>query len=258
MKRVLTAVLLIPVFGYVILWGPQWLFLVALTVVALLCFREYAGIVKAQGFAGPGIFGYTAGLLLLLLPMPKEAAPATLVALLALALALRQENLSRVLPSAGALIFGLAYVFGTWRCAIGLRAISPYWLLFALAVNWVGDSAAYFGGRAFGRRRLAPRISPAKTVEGSVCAVAASVLFGAVFLPWSIAGVTLGQAVGVSVAANVAGQVGDLAESALKRGAGVKDSGTMLPGHGGWLDRVDSSLFTMPVVYLLSLGGGLY
>ena len=135
-----------------------------------------------------------------------------------------------------------------------LRTISPYWVFYANAINWVGDSAAYFVGRAIGKHKLAPRISPGKSIEGAVASVIFASVFGVAFLHYFLPGTPLWLAMGVSVAANIAGQLGDLAESALKRGAGVKDSGTLLPGHGGWLDRLDSSLFSLPVtLFVLTL-----
>jgi phosphatidate cytidylyltransferase len=115
-------------------------------------------------------------------------------------------------------------------------------------VNWIGDTGAYYFGRNFGRHKLAPIVSPGKSWEGAAASAAASVLFGIFVLPRFV-NIDLLPAGLISIAANVAGQVGDLAESAIKRGAGVKDSGTLLPGHGGMLDRVDSSLFSLPVLY---------
>jgi phosphatidate cytidylyltransferase len=105
-----------------------------------------------------------------------------------------------------------------------------------------------------GKRKLAPRISPGKSVEGAVASVLLASAFGVVFVHYLLPATPWMVALGVSVAGNVAGQIGDLAESALKRGAGVKDSGTLLPGHGGWLDRLDSSLFSMPItLFVLTL-----
>jgi phosphatidate cytidylyltransferase len=156
-----------------------------------------------------------------------------------------------VLPGAAALVLGILYVFGSLRCGIELRAIHPYWLFFALSLNWLGDIAALYVGKMMGRHKLAPRVSPAKTWEGAVGSVAASVIYGAIYLPRLLPAVPIAEGLGLAAVANVAGQFGDLCESALKRGAGVKDSGTLLPGHGGWLDRVDSSLFAMPVVYFI-------
>ena len=110
---------------------------------------------------------------------------------------------------------------------------------------------AFYVGRAIGTHKLAPSISPGKSWEGAIASAVAAGFYGIFFLRFLLPEVPLPAAALLAVAGNAAGQIGDLAESALKRGAGVKDSGTTLPGHGGWLDRLDSSLFSMPVVHLL-------
>ncbi len=250
MKRVVTALLLIPFFCYIVLWAPHWAFLGIVAVVAILCFREYSELVAQHGIAKPGLFGYVAGLLLLLLP-GKDGAFFVLIAILAMSLALRVRQMAQALPDAAALLLGVAYIFGSLRCAVELRAISPYWTFFALSLNWAGDIAALYVGRSIGRHKLAPEVSPGKSWEGAAASTVASVIYGAIYFPRLLPAVPLAEALGLTVIANVAGQLGDLCESAIKRGAGVKDSGTLLPGHGGWLDRVDSSLFALPVVYFV-------
>ena len=250
MKRILTAALLIPVVSYVALWAPQWVFLIVVSVVALLCHYEYAGIVAGHGIVPPGPVGYAAGLCMLLVRR-HEVLLLILLALLVLTLAFRFKDLASGLPSAAAVVLGVLYIFGAWRCAVLLREASPYWLFYALALSWVGDTAAYYAGSAAGRHKLAPRLSPGKSWEGAAASVAASLLFGIFYLGWLLPSVSILERVIISAAANVAGQVGDLSESAMKRGAGMKDSSGLLPGHGGWLDRVDSTLFAMPAVYLL-------
>ena len=247
MKRVLTALVLIPIVTWVALWASEWLFLAVAATVAFLCFYEYAGLVEGHGIGKPGPPAYIAGLILLL-PVGREMVLLAIFAPLMMALAMRGGNLAAMLPEASAAVLGVVYVFGAWKAGVALHTASPYWLFFALVLNWVGDSAAYYAGRAFGKHRLAPRISPKKSVEGSIASVLASMLFGGIFLT-RLLHVGIPEALFISAMGNVAGQVGDLAESAIKRGAGVKDSGTLLPGHGGWLDRLDSTLFTMPVVW---------
>jgi phosphatidate cytidylyltransferase len=247
MKRVLTALLLIPTFIYIILWAPLWAFLAAVAGVAVLCFREYAELVSLHAIEKPGVFGYVAGLLLLFLP-GKDFAFLVLVAILAMALALRSRELADALPAAAALFLGVVYVFGSLRCGIDLHGVSQYWLFFALSLNWVGDIAALYVGRLIGRHKMAPRVSPAKSWEGALASVTASVIYGALYFPRLLPAVPLLEGLALAAVANIAGQLGDLCESGLKRGAGVKDSGTLLPGHGGWLDRVDSSL---PVIYFV-------
>jgi phosphatidate cytidylyltransferase len=250
MTRVVTALVLIPFFCYAVLWAPSWAFLIVVAAVGALCFREYAELVEKHGFACPGLFGYAAGLLVLLLPW-KNNALFVLIAILAMSLALRSREMTQALPDGAAMLLGVVYVFGSLRCAVELRASSVYWLFFALSLNWVGDIAAYYVGRALGRHKLAPEVSPGKSWEGSAASTVASVVYGAFYFRWLLPSVPLAGALGLTVLANIAGQLGDLCESAIKRGAGVKDSGTLLPGHGGWLDRVDSTLFALPVVYFV-------
>jgi phosphatidate cytidylyltransferase len=250
MKRVLTALILIPFFCYIILRAPFPIFLAAVAAVAILCFHEYAGLAELHNITRPGIFGYAAGLVVLFLP-GRDMMFLVLIAIFSMALALRSRELADALPSAAALLLGVAYTFGSMRCCVELHAISPYWLLFALSLNWVGDIAALYVGRLIGKHKMAPRVSPAKSWEGAVASTVGSVIYGAVYLPWLLPNVPLAEALVLTAIVNVAGQLGDLCESAFKRGAGVKDSGTLLPGHGGWLDRLDSSLFALPVTYIV-------
>jgi phosphatidate cytidylyltransferase len=247
MKRILTAAVLIPIIVYVVLWANFWVFLAVLTAAAVLSYREYDGIAGLYGFGAPGPLGYGAGILL----MFSEGQPWLVIAaaaLLALALSMRSGDLAKSLPRAALLLTGVVYIFGCWKCALPLREHSPHWLLYALMLNWVGDIGAYYIGRAFGRHKLAPRVSPNKSWEGAAASVVAAIAVGVPYLTAFVA-VPLVAAIPLTAAANIAGQLGDLAESAMKRGAGVKDSGSLLPGHGGFLDRVDSTLFALPVVY---------
>lgn len=253
MKRILTSLVLIPLVLYVVLWGHFWLLAAVTALVAVICFREYSGIAASFGFGALGPLGYVAGLFLLLIERDVSLLLIVL-ALLALALAMRMADLAKALPWASMLVLGVVYIFGCWKFAILLRAQNPYWLLYGLTLSWVGDIAAYYIGKAWGKHRLAPRISPGKSWEGSIASVCGSTLFGVLLLGNLIPQTPLAHAIGLSIGANIAGQIGDLAESAMKRGAGVKDSGTLLPGHGGLLDRVDSTLFVLPVIYLYLRG----
>ncbi|HEY1338349.1 MAG TPA: phosphatidate cytidylyltransferase [Bryobacteraceae bacterium] len=246
MKRVLTAAALIPLIVAVVLWSNFWIFLAVLVASAFLSYREYDDIAARYGYGAPGPIGYGAGLLLLV----SEGEVWLLIlaaALLALALAMRADDLAKTLPRAALFTLGLIYVFGCWRCAIPLRAANPHWLMYALMLNWAGDIGAYYVGRNFGKHKLAPRVSPKKSWEGAAASVATAVLLAGTYLVY-FAGVSPWHAIPLTAAANAVGQLGDLAESAMKRGAGVKDSGAILPGHGGFLDRVDSTLFALPVV----------
>jgi phosphatidate cytidylyltransferase len=251
MKRVLTALVLFPLITWVVLWSPLWTVYAVTAVVAVLCFYEYSSIAAAYQPGKLGPLGYGAGLLILVLPNDGQVVLASVtVALIALCLALRLTNLHAGILGAALLLLGVVYVFGCWRFAPLLAAKSRYWLLYALVLNWLGDIGAFYVGRSLGRHKLAPIVSPGKSWEGAAASLATSLIFGFFFLRWAIPAVPLAATLALTAGANVAGQFGDLCESALKRGAGVKDSGTLLPGHGGWLDRVDSTLFTLPVVYL--------
>ena len=159
-------------------------------------------------------------------------------------------DLSKALPRAALLLAGVVYVFGCWRFAVPLREANPHWLMFALLLNWVGDIGASYGAQVRETQAGAARESQEILGRGG----GLGCCFGGV--RWSVPAVLrsrvpVWEAVTLTIVANTAGQVGDLAESAMKRGAGVKDSGTILPGHGGFLDRVDSTLFVLPVVYAL-------
>lgn len=247
MTRVLTGVLLAALACYLIFWSPGWLFQIAAVAFGFVCYFEYTGLVTAHGLTGPVVFGYLTGAAVILLP---EYTPLifSLLSMAGLAFALRSGNLRAILPGVAAVIFGAIYTCLPWHFAGVLRAKSVHWLFFALALNWSGDSVAYYTGRAFGKHRLAPVVSPKKSWEGAAGSIAGSIIFGVLYMGYFEPLTPAWKIVTIAVVANVAGQLGDLAESAMKRGAGVKDSGHILPGHGGLLDRVDSSLFALPVV----------
>ena len=247
-QRLITAIALIPVALYLIFFAPSWLFVAATALMSYLCYYEYAGLVAAYGIRRPGLLGIFSGVVILFRPQYTLIAIALLVAL-ALILSLKSVDVKDILPQAACAVFGAFYTFAPWRFAIDLRQISIHLLFFVLALNWIGDTAAYYAGRAFGRHHLAPVISPKKTWEGASASVLSSVILGIFYLGYFARDIPLWEVILIAVVGNMAGQFGDLVESAIKRGARVKDSGTLLPGHGGMLDRVDSSLFALPFVY---------
>lgn len=250
MSRVITALALLALALYLIFFSADWGFELAAVCLGLLCYWEYAGLVAPHGIPRSLLFGMLAGLLILI--RPDQLVPGmALLLIIALIAALRFPNPRDILPSVGSAFLGSFYTFLPWLFAIWLRQESVHLLFFALALNWIGDTAAYYTGRAWGRHKLAPTVSPNKSWEGAGASVAASVIFGLLYLGYMMPRVPWWQVVVLAVLGNIAGQCGDLAESAMKRGAGVKDSSELLPGHGGMLDRVDSSLFALPAVYLL-------
>jgi phosphatidate cytidylyltransferase len=154
------------------------------------------------------------------------------------------------LPAAGISSSGLLLVALPLTYAIRLHAIGrdgPKLLMFVLVITWVGDSAAYFVGRAIGRHPLSPVLSPKKSWEGTIASILGALLVAMVFARFLM--VPLPHLLAMAAVGNLAGQAGDLLESAYKRSAGVKDSGSLLPGHGGILDRIDALILAIPVVW---------
>lgn len=182
------------------------------------------------------------------------------VAFLAIPIAavLRANEIEKQPERIAATLFGVLYLGFTLSFCVMLRA-QPNglgWICIGLAVVWLGDTGAYLGGRAFGRHKLHERVSPKKTWEGSIAglltSVGAALAFREIYRQfdlWDGPLLRVTDCIAVGVFGGMLGQVGDLAESLLKRAVGVKDSGTMFPGHGGMLDRIDALLFALPGVY---------
>jgi phosphatidate cytidylyltransferase len=265
MKRVITAVVLIPLVLLLLLRGSFLLVVVATALVAELATWEYVSIADAHGTRTPRnlvliaiavLFGATFHDRFLVLPVIG------LCGLLLLTVCSFRSPLERVLPDTAFSVFGLIYI-GLSLATIPLVWVQqdgPSQLIFLFCVVWTGDVAALYVGRSFGRHKLAPQISPNKTWEGSAASLAGSLLIAVALVALSrtlenrsiftlhFAG-PLARWLGLAVVLNLFAQVGDLVESAIKRGAGVKDSGAMLPGHGGILDRIDALLLAAPVLW---------
>jgi phosphatidate cytidylyltransferase len=258
LQRILSGLLLFPAAVACILWSSPRVFAAVVCLLALAAAGEVYGLASACGVHPVWPTGLAATALAALTPSVGGAGVA--LGALALAgagtlawLALAGADPSGALARAGVTTLGAAYVGGLLAFALLLRQgpAGPTRVLAAALITWAGDIAAFYAGRAFGRRPLAPRISPGKTVEGAVVGLIASTLAAAAAGPWFwpghlMVGATAGTLVGL------AGQVGDLAESLLKRSLGAKDSGRLIPGHGGVLDRIDSLLFALPAFYGLA------
>ncbi|MEM7435310.1 MAG: phosphatidate cytidylyltransferase [Myxococcota bacterium] len=164
---------------------------------------------------------------------------------------LQEDPLHNASVHIGWLLATPVYVGGALATVDLVRDFPPTgaWVLLAFAIAWGSDTSAYFVGRKFGKTKLAPRISPKKTVEGAAGGLAGSVFF-AVLISLFIPKLPVLDAIALALVAGVAGQAGDLFESVLKRSSGVKDSGGILPGHGGLLDRVDALVFTAPATWI--------
>ncbi len=302
MKRVLTAAALIPVVLLLVFKAPLWLYALAVGAIIILALHEYLGIAEAAGIKPFHWLTYAAGLVpifLLLIHYIVEwqeagqhrywSYPAEFPLLRSLWIILIltpvifgvplvfRKDLRGGLASAATSIFGVVYIAASLSLLIELRADSDesILILFILFSTWAGDIAAYYVGRSFGKRKLAPIVSPNKSWEGAIASIVASVAIAFVvfhFTPQLSGYFSHGEqhpvyslnlpllklapnvpapwhVLIIGILANIAAQFGDLFESALKRGAGVKDSGTLLPGHGGMLDRIDALLFAVPVVW---------
>jgi phosphatidate cytidylyltransferase len=275
MKRVLTALILIPLVLLLVFLGPRWLVTLAVAAVAMLAAWEYLGLAEKDlaeknATRPPRIAVLVAILALFAGNFAWPDLTAAIVGLLSLSLLVFccfSRPVEQVMASASASIFCLLYVGFTLIALPVLREQTngPSLVTFLLCVVWAGDITALYVGRAWGRRKLAPTLSPNKTWEGALGSVAGSLLATGGLLglehlfkaQWDKAWLSYPESLvywlTLAVVVNVAAQVGDLAESALKRSAGVKDSGTLLPGHGGVLDRIDALLLAAPVLWYAQL-----
>lgn len=307
MKRVVTAAILVPLVVIALFKSPLWLFMLLVLGVAALAAREYLNLAEAQGFRPfralsyvflVCLFGFvTWGSLEVVRQMPSWLNGVSMVAVISglllvaapfvlMIASMRRDPLSRSLPDAAVSFLMLPYVGLSLVCLALTRAYEngALFVLILLLVVWTGDIAAYYVGRAIGKHKLAPRVSPGKSWEGAIASVLGAVVISVLLLHFSsaiylalsqihlldipgsalytpsystglLATAPVWLAVLFGLGVNVAAQLGDLVESALKRGAGVKDSGTLLPGHGGVLDRIDALLFAAPMGWLFYVSG---
>ena len=269
MKRVLTGAILIVVVLALIFFNLSWLVTAVSALLALLAAVEFRRLSSQASAPVPFWWTVLAVAALFCVTATGWLDPLAVVSILTLVLFsfnTFRSPLERVLPETGAGVFLLAYVAYplTLIPRILAQEDGTALLLFLFLCVWCGDIAALYVGRNFGRRKLAPAISPNKTWEGTIASILGSVVFGMALVllgdwlsshnspftrlhtswPWW-------NFVLLAILLNIAAQVGDLAESAIKRGVGVKDSGTLLPGHGGVLDRIDALLFAAPVLWFV-------
>ena len=294
MKRVLTAVVLIPLVLLAVFRAPAWLFAAIVAAIAVLATREFIDLVKHYNvtpFRMPTYVGVVLlfGVLILrsirtdvfnYIATPAIAvetlfyivfATAALGTFAYLVVGMLRRDLATSYPAAAASFFALGYIAIPLLLLANLRQqwAGAFLILYLFLVVWTGDSAAYYVGRAIGQHKMAPRISPGKTWEGGVASFVGSIVIGVLVFKYGqqismgllqahlidrwqgyfAPTPPIGNVVVLSAFVNVAAQLGDLVESLLKRGAGVKDSGAILPGHGGMLDRIDALLFAVPVLW---------
>jgi phosphatidate cytidylyltransferase len=292
LKRIATAVVLIPIVMLLVLRAPVPVLAVVAAAVALVTVQEFLKLTESYGAQPMRLPTYFfVGILFLFLAVTSAGETPQLYTLkflvgmgfacaLApfafLTIAMRRAQLSSAYPAAAASVFAFAYIALPMAMLVQLRqqVAGAFWLLYLLLVVWAGDIFAYFVGRSLGRHLMSPRVSPKKTWEGAAASVAASLIVGSLLFTYALQISSFLLRVGLiarrdglfglekpewlpivllTIAVNIAAQLGDLVESLIKRGAGVKDSGTILPGHGGMLDRIDALLFAAPVLWLYAL-----
>ncbi len=258
-NRLLTAAVAIPILLFSVWWSQPYLFFAIALFGIVAALYELFHMAERAGAPPFRWVAYPAAVAMLAvagLDRPAWSGAVLAAATIAIMIATlaRVDDKARILVSAGATLLGLTYVVLLGSYIVAIRAIPtpgiPGKLLtLFFAIIMMSDTGAYFAGRTMGRHKLAPRVSPAKTVEGSVGGLVASVLAAIaskyVFFPE----LPIPDAVALGAVMGALGQVGDLCESLIKRGSDVKDAASILPGHGGFLDRLDSMLLNAPVYY---------
>ena len=252
-RRVITALALLAGFLPAVFLAPAWLWAVLVSGVVMIAAHEWARLSLFPGFL-PAVYAVLLGLIALglsFLPMASEQAAHTALFMVAALFWVVLAPLWLKFGWQGRAVFiraavGLTVLLPTWAAILYLRERSPGILISIMAIVWIADTAAYFSGRTFGRHKLAPHVSPGKTWEGVAGALLALLLYA-----WIMSGfqsvVALPVLLMMVVVLFYFSVLGDLFESWIKRVAGMKDSGTLLPGHGGVLDRIDAMTSALPL-----------
>ena len=287
-KRIATAVVLIPLVLLLVLKAPLYVLALVAGAVAVLAIAEFLKLITHYAVQpiAMATYVFVAFFFVFVIVASTNRTPlvettailyglavaAALAPFVFLTVAMRRTDLTAGYPAAAASSFAFAYIAIPMALLVQIRQqpAGAIWTIYTLLAVWAGDIFAYFVGKSLGRHRMSPEISPKKTWEGAVASIVASVIIGTLWIQhapgissallrvglierrdgmWGLEQPSLVPIVLLSAIVNIAAQLGDLVESLIKRGAGVKDSGTILPGHGGMLDRIDAMLFAVPVVW---------
>jgi len=287
-KRISTAVVLIPLVLLLVLKAPLYLLTIVAAGVALLAIAEFLKLATHYAVQplAPATYAFVTLFFVFVIVATANHTPlvettavlygialaASLAPFVFLTAAMRRADLKTGYPAAAASTFAFAYIAIPMALLVAIRQqpAGAIWTIYTLLAVWAGDIFAYFIGKSMGRHRMAPEISPKKTWEGAAASILASVIVGVLWFQHAPAISSALLRIGLierrdgmfgleqphlwpiillSAVVNIAAQLGDLVESLIKRGTGVKDSGTILPGHGGMLDRIDAMLFAVPVVW---------
>ena len=262
-QRIATAAVLLPVFLIVVFWFSTPWFAVALSLVVLIGAVEWAALVGVKDRIHQLLWLFVFCALLLIFWVAREKTTLFLVMAGSIwwAVALLRLWTAPATPEPAWFrsIAAAITLVPAWASLVYLHQAEVKLVIAVFLIVWLADTGAYFCGRSLGKRKLAPLISPGKTIEGVLGGIVAVVIFAAAGAAWTGVGPDCGSAwVGICVATALVSVVGDLWESKLKRIAGAKDSGALLPGHGGVLDRIDSVTAAAPVfvtgLYLVNVG----
>jgi phosphatidate cytidylyltransferase len=287
-KRIATAVILIPIVLLLVLKAPIYILTLVAAAVALLAAAEFLKLITHYAVQPmtAATYIFTALFFVFVVLASSNRTPlvettamlygiavaAALTPFVFLSLAMRRSDLRAGYPAAAASTFAFAYIAIPMALLVAIRQqpAGAIWTIFTLLAVWAGDIFAYFVGKSLGRHKMSPEISPKKTWEGAVASIVASMIIGTLWIQhapgissaflriglidrrdgmFGLEQPQLWPIILLSALVNIAAQLGDLLESLIKRGAGVKDSGTILPGHGGMLDRIDAMLFAVPIVW---------
>jgi phosphatidate cytidylyltransferase len=287
-KRIATAVVLIPLVLLLVLRAPLYVLAIVAGVVALLAIAEFLKLATHYAVQPLTLatyafvtvfFAYVIVASANRTPLMETTAvlyglavAAALAPFVFLSVAMRRSDLTSGYPAAAASAFAFGYIAIPMALLVEVRQqpAGAIWTIYTLLAVWAGDIFAYFVGKSLGRHRMSPQISPNKTWEGAAASILASVIVGTLWMQhapgissallriglidrrdgmFGLEQPQLWPIILLSAVVNIAAQLGDLVESLIKRGAGVKDSGAILPGHGGMLDRIDAMLFAVPVVW---------
>jgi phosphatidate cytidylyltransferase len=261
-RRLASAIVLLPVFLLILIKAPAYLFNALVVIASAVALWELTRLLEVGGRPVYRVLAVVAGATVtaafgasrMLDPFTLPAFALGVTVLAILAAPIWRGAAPAIEPAANTL---LAVMYVGWLLGYGivLHHASPRGdelVLFVVGVTWVGETMAYVVGSTLGRHKLAPVISPRKTVEGAVAQILASLLTGLALGAWLLPGCGTGVALAGGALLGVVGQVGDLTESVIKRSVGTKDTGGIIPGHGGVLDRIDSLLFNLPAFYYFS------
>lgn len=258
--RVITAVVALAIFIPLLIVG-SWPLTIAALALGVVAMSEVLVMKKIFVTSFAAFVSYI-GVIFMILPeswldfLPAQLNRLSMVYIMLILLLVHTVfHKSRfTFDDAGVLALAMVYIGMGFNAFITARADGFTTILYAMLIVWLTDSGAYIFGRQFGKHKLAPKVSPNKTWEGSVLGTVAASIILAIYLHFFPVGtLNLVEMVGITIILSIFGQIGDLIESALKRHYGVKDSGKILPGHGGILDRFDSMLVVMPALYLLGI-----